>query len=104
MQFDRQSMSSVYHNLNWFCFSFFTRHRNRVLVTSKATRVSLKRLCTDLSAMSMDELNSIQSELHQSIPSLASFIDWCLETYGNEAPLPIGISTFVKDISCNTPI
>lgn len=85
-------------------FYGFTRHSNRVLVKSKSLRNSLKRVCTDVSAMNVNELNSLQSELHQSIPSLASFVDWCLEIYGNEAPFPNGIATFIKSISCNTPI
>ncbi|XP_028409484.1 uncharacterized protein LOC114532096 [Dendronephthya gigantea] len=81
-----------------------SRHSNRVFVKSKDTRKSLKRVCTDVSAIDINELNALQSELHQSIPSLANFLDWCLAIYGNEAAFPIGISKFIKDISCNTPI
>ena len=91
-------------SLDFVLFYVFTRHRNRVLVNSKATRNVLKRICTDVSAVDVNELNSLRSELHQSIPSLASFLGWCLETYGNETPFPAAISKFIKDISCNTPV
>lgn len=71
---------------------------------SKASRDALKRLCIDVSAMAVDEVTDLQSEFHQSVPSLASVLNWCLNVYGTDAPFPTGISTFIKDISRNTPI
>lgn len=70
---------------------------------SKAIRKLLKSSCTDISTLSVTELHKLQFDLHQEIPSLGTFFNWCTGSYGTEAPFSVGIAKFISDISCNTP-